>query len=46
VIKIAITVETFDALASTLPLGSVACPENLVAEGECHVRWGRWWLTV
>jgi hypothetical protein len=26
VIKIAITVETFDALASTLPLGSVASP--------------------
>jgi hypothetical protein len=37
VIKIAIIVETFDALASTLPLGSVASPENLDAKGECHV---------
>jgi hypothetical protein len=37
VIKIAITVQTFDALASTLPLGSVAYAKNLYAKGECHV---------
>jgi hypothetical protein len=36
-IRIAITVETFDALALTLPLGSVACPENLDAKGERRV---------
>ncbi len=36
-IKIAITVEAFDALASTLPLGTVAYEKNLDAKGECHV---------
>ena len=36
-IKIAITAEAFDALASTLPLGTVAYEKNLDAKGECHV---------
>ena len=36
-IKIAITVEAFKALAVTLPLGSVAYEKELNAKGECHV---------
>jgi hypothetical protein len=35
VIKIAITVETFDALASTLPFGTGTYEKNLDAKGEC-----------
>ena len=36
-IRIAISAETLDALASTLPIGSVAYSNNLVAKGEHHV---------
>jgi hypothetical protein len=36
-IKIAITIEAFEALAATLPLGSVAYEKELNAKGECHV---------
>jgi hypothetical protein len=36
-IKIAITVGAFDALASTLPIGSVASAKNFDAKGEFHV---------
>jgi hypothetical protein len=37
VIKIVITVEAFEAIASTLPLGSVAVEPELGAKGERHV---------
>jgi hypothetical protein len=36
-IKIAITQAAFDAIASTLPLGSVGYEKELDAKGECHV---------
>ena len=36
-IKIAITVEAFEAIVSTLPLGSVGYEKELDAKGECHV---------
>jgi hypothetical protein len=36
-IKIAITFEAFEAIASTLPLGSVAVEPELDAKGERHV---------
>jgi hypothetical protein len=38
VIRIAITVEAYDALASTIPLGSVVFERELDANGQCHVR--------
>jgi hypothetical protein len=37
VIKIAITADAFAAIASTLPLGSVAYEPELNANGECLV---------
>jgi hypothetical protein len=33
----AYVVEAFEAIASTLPLGSVAYEKELDAKGECHV---------
>jgi hypothetical protein len=36
-IKIAISVEAFEAIASTLPLGSVAYEPELDAKGERHI---------
>ena len=36
-IRIAITQAAFEAIAATLPLGSVAFEKELNAKGECHV---------
>jgi hypothetical protein len=36
-IKIAITVEAFEAIASTLPLGSVGYENEVNERGECYV---------
>jgi hypothetical protein len=40
-IRIAITQAAFDALASTIPLGSVVFEKELDANGQCHVRLNR-----
>jgi hypothetical protein len=40
-IRIAITQAAYDALASTIPLGSVAFEKELDANGQCHVRLNR-----
>jgi hypothetical protein len=48
-IKIAITVEAFEAFASTLPFGSVGYEPELNAKGECFVwlapKQGNRWTT-
>jgi hypothetical protein len=36
-IRIAVTPAAFDAVAATLPLGSVAYEKELDERGECHV---------
>ena len=36
-IRIAITVEAFDAITATLPLGSVGYEKELNAKGECSI---------
>jgi hypothetical protein len=40
-IRIAISAEAFEALASTIPLGSVLFEKELDANGQCHVRLNR-----
>jgi hypothetical protein len=40
-VRIAITVEAYDALASTIPVGSVVFDKELDANGQCHVRLNR-----
>ena len=44
-IKIDITVEAYEAIASTVPLGAVAFEKRLDANGQCHVRLNAPWLT-
>jgi hypothetical protein len=40
-IRVAISAEAFEALASTIPLGSVVFEKELDANGQCHVRLNR-----
>ena len=40
-IRIPITVEAYDALASTIPPGSVVFEKEIDANGQCHVRLNR-----
>jgi hypothetical protein len=41
VIRIAISQAAYDALASTIPLGSVVFEKEHYANGQCHVRLNR-----